>query len=89
MEVEAQRWTLRHESRHYGVQQARNLFNALTGERGTWSVPALQEFLPSVNRRENKGRAIRVPAATVIPEARVMLTIIGSKASVAGLISSL
>ena len=89
MEVEARRWTLRHESRYYGTQQARKLFNALTSERGTWSVLALQELLPSVNRRGNKGWAIRVPAATVIPEARVMFTIIGSKASVAGLSSSL
>lgn len=89
MEVEARRWTLRHESRYYGTQQARKLFNAFTGEKGTRSVPALQELLPSENRRENKGRAIRVPAATVIPEAQVMLTIIGSKASVAGLKSSL
>ena len=89
MEVGARRWTLRHESRTYGSQQERNLFNALTGERGTWSVSAMQKLLPSENRRVNKGRAIRVPAATVIPEARVMVAIIGSKASVAGLISSL
>jgi len=63
MEVEARRWTLRHESRYYGTQQVRKLFNALTSEKGTWSVPVLQELLPSENRRENKGRAIRVPAA--------------------------
>ena len=89
MEVGARRWTLRHESRYYGTQQARNLFNAFTGERGTWSVSALQKLLPSENRKENKGRAIRVPAATVIPEARVMVGFIGSKASVAGSTSSL
>ena len=89
MEVGASRWTLRHESRYYGTQQARNLFNALTSERGTWSVLALQELLLYENSRENKDRAIRVPAATVIPEVRVMFTIIGSKAPVAGLVSSL
>ena len=89
MEVGARRWTLRHESRYYGTQQARKLFNALTSERGTWSVLALQELLLYENSRENKDRAIRVPAATVIPEVRVMFTIIGSKAPVAGLVSSL
>lgn len=89
MEVGARRWTLRHESRYYGTQQARNLFNAFTCEKETWSVSVLQKLLSSVNRRANKDRAIRVPAATVIPEVRVMFTIIGSKASVAGLNSSL
>ncbi len=66
MEVGARRWILRHESRFYGTQQERKLFNAFTGEKGTWSVLALQELLPSENRTENKGRAIRVPAAMLI-----------------------
>ena len=70
MEVEARRWTLRHESRYYGTQQARKLFNALTSERGTWSVSALQKLLPSENRKENKSRAIRVPAAMLLMVAR-------------------
>jgi hypothetical protein len=88
MEVGARRWILRHESRHYGVQQARNLYNALTCDRGTWSAAALLQLLPTANRSENKGWEIRVPAAAVILEARVMTTIIGSKAPVAGSASS-
>ena len=87
MGVGARRWTLRHESRFYGTQQARNLFNLLTQEKGIWSVLALQELLLSVKRRVNKGWVTRVPAAAVIPGAQVMTTIIGSKASVAGLTS--
>ena len=50
MEVGARRWTLRHESRLYGAQQARNLFNALTREKGTRSVLALLELLLTENR---------------------------------------
>jgi len=88
MEVGARRWILRHESRHYGVQQARNLYNAFTCDKGTWSALALLELLFTVNRWANKGWVIQVPAAAVIPEAQVMATIIGSKASVAGLVSS-
>ncbi len=87
MEVVAQRWILRHESRYYGTQQLRKLFNALTREKGTWSVLALQGLLLSANRRVNKGWITRVPATAVIPGARVMVMIIWSKASVAGLVS--
>ena len=88
MEVGARRWILRHESRHYGVQQARKLYNALTCDRGIRSDSALLNLLLILNRWANKGWAIRVPAAAVIPEARVIATIIGSKASVAGFVSS-
>ena len=87
MEVGAWRWILRHESRYYGTQQLRKLFNALTREKGTWSVLALLELLLSVNGKANKGWVRRVPATAVIPAPRVMVTIIGSKASVAGLAS--
>ena len=87
MRVEAQRWTLRHKSRYYGTQQARNLCNLFTQDKGIWSVFALQELLLSEKRKANKGWVRRVPAATVIPAARVMAMIIGSKASVAGLTS--
>ena len=55
MEVGAQRWILRHESRSYEAQQARKLCNLLTQDKGTWSVLALQELLPSENRKVNKG----------------------------------
>jgi hypothetical protein len=87
MEVGARRWTLRHESRYYGTQQARNLFNSLTREKGSRSALALQELLPSENGTANKEWVRRVPATAVIPALRVMATIIGPKASVAGLVS--
>ena len=89
MEVGARRWTLRHESRFYGTQQLRKLFNALTSERGIWSALAMQELLLSENRRANKGWVTRVPAAAVIPGARVMVAIIWFKAFVGCLISLL
>ena len=38
MEVGAWRWILRHESRYYGTQQARNLCNLLTQDKGIWSA---------------------------------------------------
>ncbi len=99
MEVGARRWILRHESRYYGTQQARNLYTAFTCDKGTWSAPALLELLPTENRWVNKGWVIRVPiamraergqahAAAVIPEAQVMAAIIWSKAPVAGSASS-
>jgi len=34
----ARRWILRHESRPYGVQQARKLYNAGNGDKGTSSA---------------------------------------------------
>ena len=69
------------------MQQARKLFNLLAQEKGNRSVLALQELLPSENRRANKGWVRRVPATAVIPVPQVIATIIGSKASVAGLTS--
>ena len=88
MKVGARRWILRHESRHYGAQQVETLRNWLTPDEGTWSVLALQELLPTENGLENKDWVRRVPATAVIPAVQVMVTIIGSKASVAGLKSS-
>lgn len=44
------KWTLRHESRPYGVQQARNLRNWLTPDEGTRSALAMQELLLTANR---------------------------------------
>ena len=81
----SRKWTLRHESRSYGTQQARNFPNARKREEETRSALALQELLPSEKRKANKGWVRRVPAAAVIPAPQVMATIIGSKASVAGL----
>ena len=49
MEVGARRWILRHESRFYGMQQARNLYNVLTYDKGIRSVLALLELLLTEN----------------------------------------
>ena len=87
MEVGARRWTLRHESRFYGTQQVRKLYNSLARDKGIRSVLALQELLPSENGKVNKGWVRRVPATAVIPAALVMVTVIGFKAFVAGLTS--
>ncbi len=87
MRVGARRWTLKHESRAYGPQQARNLRNGLAPDEGTRSAPALLELLPSVNGRARKGWGRRVPATAVIPAPQVVVTIIGLKAPVAGLAS--
>ena len=87
MRVGARRWTLRHESRPYGAQQARNLRNALTRDEGTRSALALQGLLRSENGTANKGWVRRVPAAAVIPAPQVVATIIWPKAPVAGLAS--
>ena len=41
-----------------------------------------------LKRRESKGWVRRVPAAAVIPAARVVIIIIGPKTSVAGLVNA-
>ena len=41
-----------------------------------------------LKRRESKGWVRRVPAAAVIPAARVVTAIIGPKTSVAGLVNA-
>ena len=56
--------------------------------RRTGVLLFLQQLLLSENGKVNKGWVRRVPATAVIPAARVMARIIGSKASVAGLVSS-
>ncbi len=83
----ARRWTLRHGSRPYGAQQARNLRNARKRDGGTPSAHALRGLFRSVNSSGNKGWARPVPAAAVIPAAQVVATVIGPKASVAGPVS--
>ena len=51
-------------------------------------VPASYAGCPGVqNTPVSKGRARPVPAAAVTPAARVVIVIIGSKGSVAGLVS--
>jgi hypothetical protein len=84
----ARRWTLRHESRPYGAQQARKLYNAGNCDKGTPSARTRGLFR-CLKHIWRKGRARPVPAAAVIPAARVVTTIIGLKASVAGLLSPL
>ena len=64
----------------------RYLRNGLTPDEGTRSAPALLGLLPSENRRARKGWVRRVPATAVIPAPRVVVTIIGLKAPVAGLV---
>lgn len=87
MRVDAQRCLLRHEGRSYGTQQVRKLPNACKSEEGTLSGYALHNLLLCLNSRANKWWVIRVPAAAVIPEPRVVIAIIGPKAFVAGLLS--
>ena len=88
MRVEASRCILRHECRSYGTQQARKLSNALTGEKGTLSGYVLRILLFCLNSKANKWWVRRVAAAAVIPAPRMVIAIIGFKASVAGLVSS-
>lgn len=84
----AQRWILRHESRPYGAQQARKLHNVGNHDAGTPSVCTMCRLSPSVHCLGRKCWVRRVPAAAVIPAARVVVTIIGPKASVAGRINA-
>jgi len=65
---------------------SRYLRNGLTPDEGTRSAPALLGLLPSENGRARKGWGRRVPATAVIPAPRVVVTIIGLKAPVAGLV---
>ncbi len=84
----APRGTLRYWSQPYGVQQARNLYNARKCDKGTLSAYVLHRLLPRANILANKRWARLVPAAAVIPASQVAIMIIGPKASVAGLINS-
>ena len=84
----ARRWTLRQESRPYGAQQARNLRNARKSDGGTPSAYALRRLFPSLKSLGSKGWVRRVPAAAVIPAARVVATFIGLKASVASSVNA-
>ena len=84
----AQRWTLRHESRPYGAQQARKLHNVGNHDAGNPSVCTKCRLSSSVHCLTRKCWVRRVPAAAVIPAARVVVTITGPKASVAGLVNA-
>jgi len=78
------RGTLRYWSQPYGVQQARNLYNARKCDKGTPSAYVLHRLLPRVNILANKWWARLVPAAAVTPAPQVAIIFIGSKAFVAG-----
>lgn len=84
MGVVARRWILRHESRPYGAQQSRKLRNVGNHDGGTPSANTLCSLFSRLKSTRSKGRVRRVPAAAVIPAARVVLIIIESKTSVAG-----
>ena len=88
MGVVARRWTLRHESRPYGAQQSRKLRNVGNHDGGTPSAYTLCTLFSCLKSRRSKGWVRRVPAAAVIPAARVVLIIIESKTSVAGLVDA-
>ena len=85
----ARRGTLRNWSQPYGVQQARNLYNARKCDKGILSAHTLYGLLPSVNNLENKWWVRLVPAAAVTPAPQVATTFIGPKASVAGKVNLL
>jgi len=55
MRVGARRWTLRHGSRPYGAQQARNLYNAGNRDKGTPSAPATQGLSGCVKSTRQQG----------------------------------
>ena len=84
----ARRWVLRHEPRPYGAQQARKLRNVGNHDEGIPSACTLCMRFSCLKNREGKGWVRLVPAAAVIPAARVVIVIIGSKTSVAGLVNS-
>ena len=84
MRVVARRGTLRYWSQPYGVQQARNLYNARKCDKGTLSALLLVGLLPYVKSMANKWWVRQVPAAAVTPAPQVAIVVIGPKASVAG-----
>ncbi len=87
MRAVARRWILRHESRPYGAQQARKLRNVGNHDEGIPSAKAKLWLFRYLKIIWSKGWVRRVPAAAVIPAARVVVTIIEPKASVAGLVN--
>ena len=84
----ARRWILRHESRPYGVQQARKLHTAGNCDEGIPSGQTKSDLFATFNRLRNKGWERPVPAAAVIPAPQVVVAFIGPKTSVACLVHS-
>jgi hypothetical protein len=85
MGVIAPRRNLRHYFEPYGVQQARNLYNARKCDKGTPSVHIPYALFFSLKRWGNKWWVRLVPAAAVKLASQVAITITGLKASVARL----
>ena len=85
----ALRGNLRHYFQLYGVQQLWIFCNARKRDRASQSVYLFDKLLPAVKRLANKDWARPVPAAAVIPAVQVATNFIGSKTSVACLISLL
>ena len=85
----ARRGTLRYWSQPYGVQQARNLYNARKCDKGIPSAHVKHGLLLRVRTLANKWWVRLVPAAAVTPAPQVAIAFIGPKASVAGLINPL
>ena len=83
----ARRWSLRHETRPYGAQQLRKLHNVGNHDEGIPSACPLGRLFERLKSDRRKGWVRRVPAAAVIPAARVVIIIIEPKASVAGLVN--
>ncbi len=71
------------------MQQLGKLYNARKCDKGILSAQALLGLLPRVKILANKWWARLVPAAAVTPAPQVGIVIIGSKASVAGLVNLL
>ena len=88
MRAGAPRWALRQGPRPYGAHQAGNLRNAVTRDGVTPSAPLMGSFSPLQEGGGNKWGARLVSAAAVIPAPRVVGTVIGPKAPVAGPASS-
>ena len=86
---EALRGNLRHYSQPYGVQQSRIFCNARKCDKANQSAFLFEKLLLNLKILANKDWARRVPAAAVILAVQVAAIIIGSKISVALLISFL
>ena len=71
------------------MQQSGVFCNARKRDKASQSVSLYEKLLPAVKRLENKDWVRPVPAAAVTPAVRVAATIIGSKTSVACLVSLL
>ena len=86
---EALRGNLRHYSQPYGVQQLGIFCNARKRDRVSQSASQHEKLLLNVKSLANKDWVRLVPAAAVILAVQVAAIIIGSKISVACLVSFL